>query len=123
MGALPAAIDGIVAQGGRVTVHTNPDMFNERGVKLTSGAIIPVAKVPPPSEIEQHAATVVNNPDERLLLYGYFYYSGISGHCTGWRALNALANAFGDSVSESAVGTIYTFAADEPGYLARSQRP
>ena len=37
----------------------------------------------------------------------------ISGHCTGWRALHALANAFGDRVSQSAVGTSYSFAADE----------
>src|SRR5437667_1178269 len=34
MAALPAAIDAIVGQGGRVTVHVNPDMFNERGVLL-----------------------------------------------------------------------------------------
>lgn len=39
----------------------------------------------------------------------------ISGHCTGWRALHALANAFGDAVSESAVGTTYTF--DEGHHL------
>ena len=31
----------------------------------------------------------------------------ITGHCTGWRALHALANAFGDRVSQSAVGTSY----------------
>jgi len=36
----------------------------------------------------------------------------ITGHCTGWRALRALANAFGDAVSQSAVGTTYTFSAD-----------
>ncbi|MGH7047387.1 MAG: MBL fold metallo-hydrolase [Stellaceae bacterium] len=35
----------------------------------------------------------------------------ITGHCTGWRALHALANAFGDTVSQSAVGTTYRFAA------------
>lgn len=35
----------------------------------------------------------------------------ITGHCTGWRALHALAEAFGDSISQSAVGTTYTFAA------------
>jgi 7,8-dihydropterin-6-yl-methyl-4-(beta-D-ribofuranosyl)aminobenzene 5'-phosphate synthase len=35
----------------------------------------------------------------------------ITGHCTGWRALHALANTFGDAVSQSAVGTTYTFAA------------
>jgi 7,8-dihydropterin-6-yl-methyl-4-(beta-D-ribofuranosyl)aminobenzene 5'-phosphate synthase len=35
----------------------------------------------------------------------------ITGHCTGWRALHALANAFGDAVSQSAVGTTYIFTA------------
>jgi 7,8-dihydropterin-6-yl-methyl-4-(beta-D-ribofuranosyl)aminobenzene 5'-phosphate synthase len=33
----------------------------------------------------------------------------IAGHCTGWRALHALANAYGDRVSQSAVGTRYLF--------------
>ena len=32
----------------------------------------------------------------------------IVGHCTGWRALHALANAYGDVVSQSAIGTTYT---------------
>src|SRR5919108_193251 len=76
LGALPAAIDAIVWQGGRVSVHVNPDMFNERGVQLKSGAIVPVAKVPLPAELEQHGATVVNEPAERLLLDGHYYYSG-----------------------------------------------
>lgn len=31
----------------------------------------------------------------------------IVGHCTGWRALHALANAYGDVVSQSAIGTTY----------------
>ncbi|MGE0260236.1 MAG: MBL fold metallo-hydrolase [Alphaproteobacteria bacterium] len=219
MGALPAAIDAIIGQGGRVTVHVNPDMFNERAVRLSNGAIIPVANVPLPAELERHGATVVNDPVERLLLDGQFYYSGeiprvtafekgridhlcrtgpnapwhpdpllldermvvahvrdlglivfsacshagivnvctevknlfpdipihcvmgglhlggvmeriipdtvaalqpfgikhiIAGHCTGWRALHALASTFGDAVSQSAVGTSYTFAADAP---------
>jgi 7,8-dihydropterin-6-yl-methyl-4-(beta-D-ribofuranosyl)aminobenzene 5'-phosphate synthase len=214
MGALPDAIGSIVQQGGRVTVHVNPDMFNERGVRLKSGMIIPVAKVPSPADMERLGATVVNNPAERLLLDGHFYYSGeiprvtsfekgrtdhlcrmnsdapwqpdpflmdermllvhvrhlglvvfsacshagivnvctqvkklfpdipiyclmgglhlggvmeriipdtvealrpfrikhiITGHCTGWRALHALATEFGDAVSQSAVGTTYTF--------------
>ncbi len=76
MGALPAAIDAIVQQGGRVTVHVSPDMFNERGVQLKNGAVVPVAKVPLPAELEQHGATVVNSRAERLLLDGQFYYSG-----------------------------------------------
>jgi 7,8-dihydropterin-6-yl-methyl-4-(beta-D-ribofuranosyl)aminobenzene 5'-phosphate synthase len=76
MAALPAAIDAIVAQGGQVTVHVNPGMFNERAIRLQSGRIVPVAKVPLPAELEQHGATVVNDPEERLLLDGHFYYSG-----------------------------------------------
>jgi 7,8-dihydropterin-6-yl-methyl-4-(beta-D-ribofuranosyl)aminobenzene 5'-phosphate synthase len=221
MGALPAAIDAIVQQGGRVAVHVNPDMFNERGVQLKGGSIIPVAKVPLPTELAEHGATVVNDRAQRLLLDGHFYYSGeiprvtpfergridhlcrsapnapwrpdpflmdermlvvhvrhlglivfsacshagivnvctqvrklfpdtpihcvmgglhlggvmegiipetvealrpfrikhiITGHCTGWRALHALANAFGDAVSQSAVGTSYTFAFDNSHY-------
>jgi 7,8-dihydropterin-6-yl-methyl-4-(beta-D-ribofuranosyl)aminobenzene 5'-phosphate synthase len=219
MAALPATIDKVVGEGGQVTVHVNPGMFNERAIRLPSGRIVPVAKVPLPDELEQHGATVVNSFEERLLLDGHFYYSGeiprlspfekgrddhlsrtapeapwepdpllmdermlvaqvkglglivfsscshagivnvcmhvrslfpelpihavmgglhlggvmeriipdsveglrpfnirhiITGHCTGWRALHALANAFGDAVSQSAVGTTYTFAAGQP---------
>jgi 7,8-dihydropterin-6-yl-methyl-4-(beta-D-ribofuranosyl)aminobenzene 5'-phosphate synthase len=221
MAALPEAVEAIVAAGGRVTVHVNPDMFFERAVKLRSGRIVPVAVVPPPEELRARGAEVVNDPAERLLLDGHYYYSGeiprvtafekgrvdhlarkrpdapwepdpllldermmavhvrhlglvvfsacshagivnvctharslfpdlplyavmgglhlggvmerlipdtveglrpfkisylIPGHCTGWRALHALANAFGDAVSQSAVGTSYTF--DESHHLA-----
>jgi len=216
MGALIAALDAIAADGGRANVHVNPGMFNERGVELANGKIIPVANVPSPQEMEAHGAVVVNDPKERLLLDGHFYYSGeiprvssfetgrtdhlcrpnsqapwqpdpflmderfvaahlrglglivfsacshagivnvctdvrklfpgipihavmgglhlggvmehiipqtvealrpfdikniISGHCTGWRALHALADAYGDKVSQSAVGTSYSFEA------------
>jgi 7,8-dihydropterin-6-yl-methyl-4-(beta-D-ribofuranosyl)aminobenzene 5'-phosphate synthase len=38
----------------------------------------------------------------------------ITGHCTGWHALHALANAYGDRVSQSAVGTTYKFSAETP---------
>jgi 7,8-dihydropterin-6-yl-methyl-4-(beta-D-ribofuranosyl)aminobenzene 5'-phosphate synthase len=38
----------------------------------------------------------------------------ITGHCTGWRALHALADAYGERVSQSAVGTSYTFDAKAP---------
>jgi len=215
MAALPVTIDRIIAQGGRVSVHVNPGMFNDRAIRLSSG-IVPVAKVPLPSDLEKRGAAVVNSHDERLLLDGHFYYSGeiprvtsfekgrddhlcrkdreapwepdpllldermlvakvrrlgllvfsscshagivnvctyvrtlfpdtpihtvmgglhlggvmernipetvdglrpfgirhiITGHCTGWRALHALANVFGEAVSQSAVGTTYTFSA------------
>jgi len=214
MAALPATIDKIVEQGGRVTVHVNAEMFNERAIRLGDGKVVPVANVPTPAELEKRGATVVNSPQERLLLDGHFYYSGqiprvtpfekgrtdhfcrkspgaswepdpflldermlvakvgglglivfstcshsgivnvcthvralfpgtpihtvmgglhlggvmernipdtvdglrsfdiahiIAGHCTGWRALHALASALGDAVSQSAVGTTYTF--------------
>ena len=42
---------------------------------------------------------------------GYF----IAGHCTGWHALHALANAYRDRVSQSAVGTKYVFEAGAAG--------
>jgi 7,8-dihydropterin-6-yl-methyl-4-(beta-D-ribofuranosyl)aminobenzene 5'-phosphate synthase len=214
MAALPHAVDAIVKDGGQVTVHVNPDMFNDRAVRLKSGTVVPVANVPRPVDLEQRGAKVVNSGDARLLLDGHFYLSGeiprvtsfekgrvdhlcrkspggpwepdpllmdermlavhvrdlglivfsacshagivnvciharnlfpefpiycvmgglhlggvmeriipdtveglkpfrirhiISGHCTGWRALHALADAFGDAVSQSAVGTKYTF--------------
>jgi 7,8-dihydropterin-6-yl-methyl-4-(beta-D-ribofuranosyl)aminobenzene 5'-phosphate synthase len=32
-----------------------------------------------------------------------------AAHCTGWRAVNALAKAFGEAVAPSAVGKIYRF--------------
>jgi 7,8-dihydropterin-6-yl-methyl-4-(beta-D-ribofuranosyl)aminobenzene 5'-phosphate synthase len=46
MAALPHAIDAIVKDGGRVTVHVNPEMFNDRAVRLKSGKVVPVANVP-----------------------------------------------------------------------------
>jgi 7,8-dihydropterin-6-yl-methyl-4-(beta-D-ribofuranosyl)aminobenzene 5'-phosphate synthase len=214
MAALPATIDAVVGAGGKVAVHVNPGMFNERAIKLANGTVVPVAKVPMPAEMEARGAAVVNRPEARLLLDNHFYYSGeiprltsfekgrtdhlsrtganapwepdpllmdermlvanvrdlglivfsacshagivnvcthvrslfpdiplycvmgglhlggvmeriipqtveglrpfaikhiITGHCTGWRALHALADAFGDAVSQSAVGTRYTF--------------
>lgn len=214
MAALPQAVEAIVKEGGQVTVHVNPGMFNERAVRLKSGKVVPVADVPSPAALEKLGARVVNRPDAQLLLDGHFYYSGeiprvtsfekgrvdhlsrrspdapwepdpllmdermlavhvrdlglivfsacshagivnvcmhtrnlfpdipiycvmgglhlggvmeriipdtveglrpfrinhiITGHCTGWRALHALADAFGDAVSQSAVGTKYSF--------------
>src|SRR5262249_43191054 len=76
MAALPQAVDAIVKQGGRVAVHVNPGMFNERAVRLKSGTVVPVANVPLPSDLEKRRAQVVNHADERLLLDGHFYYSG-----------------------------------------------
>ncbi len=216
MGALLDAVDAVVARRDSVTVHVNPLMFRERGVALSAEQVIPTERVPTPGELTAHGADVVNDPAERLLLDGHFYYSGqiprvtsfengrtdhlcrehdgepwspdpllldermlvanvrglglivfsacshagivnvctevarlfpdipihavmgglhlggvmesiigqtvaglepfgiryiIAGHCTGWRAVHALADAYGDTVSQSAVGTSYTFQA------------
>jgi 7,8-dihydropterin-6-yl-methyl-4-(beta-D-ribofuranosyl)aminobenzene 5'-phosphate synthase len=51
-------------------------MFNERAVRLKTGAVIPVANVSSPAELARRGATVVNDPDERVLLDGHSYYSG-----------------------------------------------
>ena len=53
---------------------------------------------------------IIPDTVEGLRPFGIKYI--ITGHCTGWRALRALANASGESVSQSAVGTSYTFAVD-----------
>jgi 7,8-dihydropterin-6-yl-methyl-4-(beta-D-ribofuranosyl)aminobenzene 5'-phosphate synthase len=216
MAALPAALAAIGEAGGKVAVHVNPGMFDERAIRLAGGTVVPAAKVPSPAEMAAFGAAIVDDPAARLLLDGHFYLSGeiprvtafekgradhlsrsgpdrpwqpdpllldermlvaqlrglglivfsacshagivnvctevrrlfpglpihcvmgglhlggvmerlipetvdglrpfaikhiITGHCTGWRALHALANAFGDAVSQSAVGTSYRFAA------------
>jgi len=218
MGALPMALDAILARRDSVTVHVNPDMFNQRGLRLEGDTVVPVANVPTPAEMRACGATVVEDGQPRSLLDRHFYYSGeipritpfekgrsdhlcrprdgqgawrpdpllldermvvvqvrdlglvvfsacshagivnvcievrnrfpgipihavmgglhlggameaiipdtvkgladfdidhiICGHCTGWRALHALADEYGDRVSQSAVGTSYQFAAD-----------
>jgi 7,8-dihydropterin-6-yl-methyl-4-(beta-D-ribofuranosyl)aminobenzene 5'-phosphate synthase len=214
MGALTAAVEAIAGGGGQVTVQVNRDMFYERAVRLDSGTIVPMAKVPSVAELQACGARLVNRPEARRLLDDHFYYSGeiprvtpfekgrldhlsrrneqspwepdpllmdermlvvhvrglglivfsacshagivnvcievrtrfpkipiysimgglhlggimeqiipdtveglrpfavkqiITGHCTGWRALRALADTFGEAVSQSAVGTTYTF--------------
>ena len=43
-------------------------------------------------------------------LRGFGLKTLAAGHCTGWRAMTALANAFGDKVlAPTAVGKTYTF--------------
>jgi 7,8-dihydropterin-6-yl-methyl-4-(beta-D-ribofuranosyl)aminobenzene 5'-phosphate synthase len=216
MAALPAALTAIRAAGGKAAVHVNPDMFNERAIRLASGTIVPAARVPSPAEMTALGATVVDDRAPRLLQDGHLYLSGeiprvtafeqgrtdhlsrtgpdqpwrpdpllldermlvahvrglglvvfsacshagivnvctevrnlfpdlpihcvmgglhlggvmeriipdtvaglrpfairhiITAHCTGWRALHALANVYGEAVSQSAVGTSYRFAA------------
>ena len=101
MAALPAAIDAIVAERGDIEIHVNPGMFNERAVKLASGTVVPVAKVPSPSEMQARGAKVVNQSGARLLLDGHFNYSG---------EIPRLSSFEKGRTDQSAVGTRYTFA-------------
>src|SRR5215469_14034306 len=39
MAALPHAVEAIVKDGGQVTVHVNPGMFDERAIRLKSGMV------------------------------------------------------------------------------------
>jgi 7,8-dihydropterin-6-yl-methyl-4-(beta-D-ribofuranosyl)aminobenzene 5'-phosphate synthase len=48
-------------------------------------------------------------PDTVEGLRGLGIKTVIPGHCTGWRAVNALARAFGEAVVPSAVGKQYSF--------------
>lgn len=53
---------------------------------------------------------LIDQTVEGLAPFGFRHL--IAGHCTGWRAVHALANAYGDRVSQSAVGTSYRFQAE-----------
>jgi 7,8-dihydropterin-6-yl-methyl-4-(beta-D-ribofuranosyl)aminobenzene 5'-phosphate synthase len=58
----------------------------------------------------------LSGPNEKVIpqtvegMRGFDLKTIAAGHCTGWRAMTALANAFGDQVlAPSAVGKRYTF--------------
>lgn len=76
MGALTSALDEITRGKRKVPCHVNPDMFLERGAKLSDGRVAPFEKVPSPQVLAEHGAEVVNAGEERLLLDGFFYLSG-----------------------------------------------
>ena len=48
-------------------------------------------------------------PDTVAALRAFELKTIAAAHCTGWRAVNALANAFGDAVAPAAVGKVYRF--------------
>jgi 7,8-dihydropterin-6-yl-methyl-4-(beta-D-ribofuranosyl)aminobenzene 5'-phosphate synthase len=48
-------------------------------------------------------------PETVAALRAFELKSIAAAHCTGWRAVNALANAFGDAVAPAAVGKVYRF--------------
>ncbi|MBK7315829.1 MBL fold metallo-hydrolase [Candidatus Aalborgicola defluviihabitans] len=53
--------------------------------------------------------TEANIPDTVRELGKFNLTTIAAGHCTGWRAIGALATAFGDAVVPSSVGKIYKF--------------
>jgi 7,8-dihydropterin-6-yl-methyl-4-(beta-D-ribofuranosyl)aminobenzene 5'-phosphate synthase len=48
-------------------------------------------------------------PETVEALYPFSLTTIAAAHCTGWRAVNALSNAFGDAVVPAAVGKMYRF--------------
>lgn len=62
--------------GGRVECHVNPGMFVPRGTLRHGGEPLPQKAIPSPKELTEAGATVVNQPEARLLLENLFYLSG-----------------------------------------------
>ncbi len=77
-GGLPAAIRLIsAANGGRpVSVHVNPEMFLNRGERLSDGSVFPLEDIPSVEALEGAGGDVRNDPDPRMLLGNMFYLSG-----------------------------------------------
>jgi 7,8-dihydropterin-6-yl-methyl-4-(beta-D-ribofuranosyl)aminobenzene 5'-phosphate synthase len=63
--------------GGRpVPCHVNPGMFVSRANTRPDGSYQPYKDIPSPGQLAENGATVVNQPEARLLLEGTFYLSG-----------------------------------------------
>lgn len=77
-GGLPAAIRMISdAKGGApVPVHVNPEQFSHRGELLSDGRVFPLEDIPAVAALEEAGGSVVNSPEERILLDRMFYLSG-----------------------------------------------
>lgn len=76
-GGLIEAVRQVAAANGgrRVECHVNPGMFARRG-NSRHGGILPQKNVPSPKELTDAGASVVNEPEPRLLLENLFYLSG-----------------------------------------------
>lgn len=67
----------VTAQRARgVECHVNPRMFVKRATVRYGSDPLPMKPLPSPAELADAGATVVNRPEERLLLDGMFYLSG-----------------------------------------------
>lgn len=77
-GGLTSAIEQIAAaQGaGHVKCHVHPGMFSQRGMKLPSGIVFPMERVPSPDELAGAGTTVINSREPHVAGNGAFYVSG-----------------------------------------------
>ena len=65
------------ANGGRtVPLHVHPGAFVKRGMRLPSGAILPLQDVPSRPGLEEGGARVVASTEPEEILDGHFYLSG-----------------------------------------------
>jgi 7,8-dihydropterin-6-yl-methyl-4-(beta-D-ribofuranosyl)aminobenzene 5'-phosphate synthase len=62
--------------GSRIECHVNPGMFVPRGTLRHGGECLPQKAIPSERELAAAGATVVNEPEARLLLERMFYLSG-----------------------------------------------
>lgn len=77
-GGLVEAVRQVMAANGgrRVECHVNPGMFVPRGTLRHGGDPLPQKPIPSPGELAEAGATVINEPQARLLLEKCFYLSG-----------------------------------------------
>lgn len=65
------------ANGGQaIPLHVHPGAFVKRGMRLPSGAILPLQDVPPRPVLEEGGARVVTSTEPEEILGGLFYLSG-----------------------------------------------
>ena len=93
-------------------------MFAQRASQRPNGEFYEHEPVPDPEQLTKAGAKVINTREPQLAAGGAFYVSGeiprltryevgLPGHCTGWRALTAMAKIFGDELVPTAVGKKY----------------
>ncbi len=77
-GGLVEAVRQVTAANGgrRVECHVNPGMFVPRGTLRHGGEPLPQKPIPSPGELTEAGATVINEPQARLILEKCFYLSG-----------------------------------------------
>lgn len=77
-GGMRAALAQIAKARGaqNVDCYVHPGMFAQRGMKLPSGLVFPMERVPSPDELAQAGARVIATREAQCLAGGAFYLSG-----------------------------------------------